>query len=159
MQQCRRAVALRANRQDPALGAFLHGRAAWSHWITCTYADGGVNRGMVQRDLRRWAQSAAKIHGAHVTFAVGIEDQLRGTPHFHALGAFPIGTSVTCRQLERLWWHGHARVVVFDPARGAAWYLAKAPFWGLIVGCPRTPCCRRATGCPFKSEEIELPIY
>lgn len=53
-----------------------------------------------------------------------IESHLSGYPHLHALLA---GTaSLTVRQLEQRWESGHSRIVVYDPMRGAAFYVSKS---------------------------------
>lgn len=138
-----------------ATGKFIATFATWTWWCSFTFKR-EVSLGRAIGDLRRWANRVARRAGCHVTIAYGIERQLRGVVHFHAVVAFSEGTVPTSWGKSD-WWHGIANIEPYDPTRGAAWYLAEENVWGIMLGCPRHPGCRRRGGCVAARKSPPIP--
>lgn len=120
----------------------------WTLFVTLTF-ERTLPRDAAMRCLREWVAALAKITGAHVLVAWGYEQQGDGMPHFHCLVAFEARNGATTETADLLWRHGFAHVRIYDPRRGAAWYLVKLLDWGFSTACPRRPKCRRRRGCSW----------
>ena len=128
MQQATLAIG-DASLDDPAeiareMGAHLEA-FAWTHFVTLT-SEGGVSEDVVERRfkdvfIRRIAYDAR--HTIPYFFALEGTARPGNAPHVHAL----IGgtSSLTIREVRRAWPFGVTDVRSYDPARGAATYIAK----------------------------------
>lgn len=137
---------------------WIRGFAPWEVFGTFSYKY-ETSEVAAQKHFKKFLGSIAKLYGVHVSVATGEDYQARGAYHHHFLIA-PMREevitkipSVTIRDLETLWQDthsstGHARIVRYDPSRGAAYYLAKHQDLGITVACPRhLPCRRPKKGC------------
>jgi hypothetical protein len=132
-------------------GAFVHNFAAWSWFVTLTFQFRDVGEPRARGLLRRWLDALAADAGAHLKVAFAVEGHRDGSPHIHALVAFPDdAVPVTTSRGDGLWYAGNARVRIFAPHAGGAWYVTKTTVWDLTYGCPRDAHrCRRQGGCAF----------
>lgn len=112
-----------------AYGAWLDGLAPWSWFVTVTFrdrngyaptSDGGI------RAIEGWLRDLGKMAGAPIGFVIGEEfGPLGNRFHCHLLVC---GVSHLSR---RFWWYeayrrfGRARILPFDPKRGATFYVSK----------------------------------
>ncbi len=108
----------------------------WTHWVTLTISPkGGTRLGRAGRCRRSTAdvlrafkeefhRFCTKVTGSRVPYVISVESGLFGdNPHGHAL---LYGTeAIPCARLAEGWRHGRATVEVYDPTRGAAFYLPK----------------------------------
>jgi hypothetical protein len=146
------------NRKAVAQAAadWIRQRARWEFYVSLSYRN-ETPEGPAAHHLRAFLRAVAQSYGVHVDVAIGEEYQERGAYHHHALLAPRRSESLaglpflTTRRIERLWRRthpctGHARVVHYDPKRGAAWYVARHQNWDVFVACTRRPACRRI-GC------------
>lgn len=128
-----------------AVGDFF-GIFVWDFFVTLTYrlprSLDGVLRDFKEVFIRRCAYHANRP----LYWALVVEATHAGHLHIHALLA---GTgSATKEQLKRAWSRGVTSVDRYDPARGAARYMAKniehdaRTFWDIST---RRPPIRRAT--------------
>lgn len=140
------------------MGRFIHALAAWSWYCTLTYRDARHDAKRVEREIRRWADGLARDTRQHVSVAIGVEPHLSGALHAHALVAFESATILSAAEIGVAWRGGFTRIERFDRARGASWYLAKTPLWGIVKGCPRSPRCRRRSGCRERGSEVPIPF-
>lgn len=137
---------------------WIRGFAPWEVFGSFSYKY-ETSEVVAQKHFKKFLGSIAKRYGVHVSVATGEDYQARDAYHHHFLIA-PIRQeaiseipSVTIRDLEILWqdthpFTGHARIVRYDPSRGAAYYLAKHQECGITVACPRhLPCRRPKKGC------------
>lgn len=116
-------AAVRVRSWRLAFGDWLR-EHRWSHWVTLTVA-GQWPAERLQRAFREeFIRFVTKTGQGRVPYAFVIEGgPLGDRPHLHALIS---GTETADRaRLERAWRHGRAAVEVYDPRRGAAYYLAK----------------------------------
>ncbi len=143
-------------RLKRATGAFIQSKANWDWFVTLTYPDDCVTPYRVEVDLRKWLGVLAKLSKSHVVCAFGIEEQIRGALHAHALVGFEEpGSGPSTRAGAVAWVHGEALVELYESGKGAPWYLAKKGRWGIMSACPRGRSrCRRGGGCPDK---VEVP--
>lgn len=161
---------LRASPSTPAerqaAGSFAHGFSRqtwgvpWAWFATLTYS-AAVLPWRCDHDVSRWLDAVAGEAGGHVLAVVGREAQGRGALHAHAVVAFFPGVApLPGRLAERLWRpQGLARVVTFDETRGGAFYTVKDGAWGVRVGCPRPPGCRRpGRGCRLAALAVPTPL-
>ncbi len=132
-------------------GAFVHNFALWNWFITLNFRFPDVTESRARGHLRRWLDALAAEAGDHLKVAFAIEGHASGVPHFHALVAFPDDAAfVSTDRGHGLWTVGMARVRVFAPHAGGAWYVVKTGAWDLTYGCPRDQHrCRRHGGCAF----------
>jgi hypothetical protein len=132
-------------------GAFVHNFASWNWFVTLTFRFPDVTESRARGHLRRWLDTLAGEAGDHLKVAFAIEGHVSGAIHVHALVAFPESASfVPTDRGDDLWTAGMARVRVFAPHAGGAWYVTKMGAWDLTYGCPRDEHrCRRQRGCAF----------
>lgn len=116
-------AAVRLRRLRAETGDWLL-RYEWSHWVTLT-VDGVWSADRLRRVLvDEFVRHATKVTQGPVPFAFVIEGGARGEQaHVHALLYGTAG--LDCVRLERAWRHGRAKVTVYDPLRGAPYYLVK----------------------------------
>lgn len=121
-----------------ARGRFLHLRAPWAWFATLTFAAPVVSTNKAIARTRAWLDALAKRVGDPVLGAYAIERHVSGALHVHVLVSFPSGaTRVPTADGDVLWNDGFARVRVYDPRLGGAWYVAKhADAWDLTFGRP-----------------------
>lgn len=136
-----------------AVADWIRRLARWEFYVSLSYKD-ATSEGPAARHLRAFLRAVAQTYGVHVDVAIGEEYQERGAYHHHVLIAprrsesAAASPSLTTRRIELLWRRthpctGHARIVRYNPKRGAAWYLARHQNWDVNVACPRLA-CRRA---------------
>jgi hypothetical protein len=111
-----------ADATREAWGRFLRG-FHWDHFATLTYR-APVAVGRAERDVwMGWIRRLERIAQRRVSYFYVVEPTVSGWPHVHALVA---GTAdLRIDQLEGTWRAGYRRIVRYDPARGASWYVSK----------------------------------
>jgi len=132
-------------------GAFIHKLRPWSHWATLTFRD-HISYDRCKREMwQRLHFIAQRLVLGHVWFAFALDKQARGVFHFHLLIEIPelSANQASVEHLDGLWRrvNGHTRIELFDPTRGAAWYMVGGHNeWDVHVACPRRNLCRRPPG-------------
>ena len=117
------AAARRAElrRYRDAMGTWLSSYV-WRHYATLT-DDWGNSPASLLREGQRFIRRLDSKARRRVDYFIIVEGANRGFPHLHAL---VLGTdSLTAREIQRQWRLGWSCVRRFDPARGAADYVAK----------------------------------
>ena len=105
-------------RVKQALGCWLSG-FQWDYFATLTTKE-DMSFAQIRGALGRWF---GKINRRGVNpYFWASEIGRFGRVHAHAL----IATSLTVTRIKTTWSVGHANIVSYDPARGAAYYLAKS---------------------------------
>lgn len=99
---------------------------SWQAWGTFTFRDPGYSNAAATRSWDRFTSWLRREGSPGVGFFVGHEVGARGRLHLHALlgGLAP----QTRRSALWAWWferYGRAQLLPYDPARGAAHYVAK----------------------------------
>ena len=119
-------------------GEFIHRRGMWAWFVTLTFRFSVTNPNRAIGLLRGWLDALAKRVSAPVLTAYAVERHVLGPLHVHALVELPgDDRAPTTSEGDLLWRHGFARIRVFDPTRGGAWYIAKcADAWDLTYGRP-----------------------
>lgn len=122
-----------------ALGAFLS-EFHWQVYATPTFRS-PVTFALAQHSAERWLKTLGPEVYAYVAYEKG---EAGGRTHCHALiGGLYEGlrqqTGLDRRQLalqvmKRAWKLGDVSAEWYDPKRGAAWYVAKFPNDGEIIG-------------------------
>ncbi len=108
-----------------------------------------VSRVQARSAVQRWLRKLGSDVYAYVTYEEG---KAGGRTHAHALigGLVPRGArgkgihhlALSLTRLRQAWRHGHEDVdgnvwaERYDPRRGAAWYVAKCPYDGELLGRP-----------------------
>jgi hypothetical protein len=128
-----------------AWGAFLH-QFAWDHVATLTFRHSPSVDAAI-REFLNWIRRLSKRTQGAIPWFSALERGRSGWLHHHVLTA---GTaSLTVETMRETWWTwgGISKIEVFDPARGAAWYVSK----GVPERCawydvtrrrpPLRPCC------------------
>jgi hypothetical protein len=126
-----KGMAKRANRE---FGKWLS-LPEWEWFVTLTFKERYVSRGRADHAWYVWFDTlrltAVSSGQSECRYGVGspyyfrsVEYQERGTLHFHAL----VGGVGDVRRLDfKDWWepYGFARVLKYDPGRGANFYVGK----------------------------------
>lgn len=100
-----------------AWAGFVGGRL-WAHFVTLTVGEPRPPQVLQHQCQHRFLREVARVAGR----APGYFGAIEGS-HCQMLLS---GTSdLTCRQIERSWRLGRARVHLYDPARPAAVYITK----------------------------------
>ncbi len=111
----------------------------WIWFVTATFAN-PVHPEQARKRWGRWIHDLEAYEWRWplrpIIWAVGWERQRRGVLHIHALVARveDVPSFVAMRRWERIG-GGYARIVTYDPAKGAAYYIAKggdvelSPVW------------------------------
>jgi hypothetical protein len=94
----------------------------WSHFATFTAATSSDDRLLHRlpqaiRQLERVAQGPVRAFWVRERGACG-------TPHLHVLLTGTAG--IACERIDRAWRIGRADVEIYDPTRGAVFYLTKS---------------------------------
>lgn len=128
------------------LGDWLS-RFHWQAFVTPTFRF-PVKETQARSAVEGWLRKL----GSHVYAYVAYEEgKAGGRTHVHALigGLVPRGRDtatgihhlkLSLTRLRRAWRHGHedvdgnVKVEQYDPRRGAAWYVAKFPYDGELLG-------------------------
>jgi hypothetical protein len=125
MARDRRSAIVAHPEQGSEWGDWL-GEFTWDWFVTLTFPD-VIHPEQAAKRHARWTRALEKYERRRVRQARALEYQKRGVIHYHAL---LWGVRPDTRRLD--WmdaWHaiaeGHARIVQYDPALGAAHYLAK----------------------------------
>jgi hypothetical protein len=95
----------------------------WHHFVSLTTRAPVPVPRLLREFEQRWVRKLARAAQRPLAWFLAIEGTAAGWPHLHALIYGTRGLAV--RQLERAWPLGNTRVYVYDPARGAAWYVVK----------------------------------
>lgn len=109
-----------------AWGNWLHYQWEWEWFVSLTFRDDHVGTGRANVLWRMWHKQLVKETGKDVQYVRVTEFQrYRGIPHYHAL-------ILNVKHVRRLTWKdrwdtlaGYARILRFDPKKGAAYYLCK----------------------------------
>lgn len=109
-----------------AWGNWLHYTWAWEWFVTLTFRQDEVGTGRANALWSKWLKQLVKETGNDVQFVRVTEYQrYRGIPHYHAL-------MLNLKHVRRLKWldrwvalAGWARVLPYEPKRGASYYLSK----------------------------------
>lgn len=131
-----------------ALGDWL-AQFHWQVFATPTFRF-PVGREQAHDAVDAWLRTMGADVYAYVAYEAG---KAGGRLHIHALigGLVPRGggrrgihhLALSLTRLRRAWRHGHeevngnVRVERYDPRRGAAWYAAKFPYEGELLGRPK----------------------
>ncbi len=124
----------------------------WDWFVTATFRT-EVSTATCLRAVGDYIRAVSREHGQHVVCAVGGgEGLLGGRAHAHIL--MGSDRALLPRELVVRNWNcqgaGSIQVDVYDPNRGAAFYVANHPEFDVYVACPRWQTCRRRNGCVFK---------
>lgn len=122
----RQALQLREAWADYLRGYNDVSDAPWALFVTLTFRE-PVHAEQAGKRFDRFLDGCTRGGRDRVRWVRATERQARGVIHFHLLlsavpSAAPFG-------LVRLWKRlggGYADIKLYDPARGAAWYIAKA---------------------------------
>lgn len=111
------------------LGSWLT-RFHWDLYATPTFRF-PVTYPTAKATVERWITSLGPQVFAYVAYERGLAG---GRTHCHVLlgGLHPLLTL----RAGRRWRHGNITIESYDPHRGAAWYVAKVPEAGEILGHP-----------------------
>jgi hypothetical protein len=112
-----------------AWGPFLH-QFDWDHVATLTFRHSPSVDAAI-REFLNWIRRLSKRTQCAIPWFCALERGHSGWLHHHVLMA---GTaSLTVETMRETWWTsgGISKIEVFDPARGAAWYVSK----GVPGGC------------------------
>lgn len=96
----------------------------WSHFLTLTGRGRSPSRPRLLSGFRRFERTVGGILTCAFTWFMVIEDGSMGRSHAHALLALPPSV-ISIEHLSSCWTLGRADVRVYDPNRGAAYYVAK----------------------------------
>lgn len=123
--------------QRAAYAEFLR-QFEWAHFATFTAATASDN--LLLYRLPQAIRNMEKAAKGPVRAFWVRERGACGTPHLHVLLTGTEGLS--CKQIDRAWRIGRADVQVYDPARGAVFYLTKSFLepdarWDLSSRLPR----------------------
>lgn len=109
------------------LGKFIH-QWSWDLFVTLTYrAKFLISPHYARSQWKRLISAINKTQGTDAYWVRSLETGREQTmPHIHALIG---GAALSPREIPRLWHPrtGNAAAEVYDPARRAAWYIAKNP--------------------------------
>lgn len=95
------------------------GDRPWEYFVTLTHRYPGDGA----RAIQAWAKKVEKKTGKPMQFAWFTERSASGFVHHHALVHCSGAGSV--RALRNAWRNGHSDAEVYDPSRGAAYYVGK----------------------------------
>jgi hypothetical protein len=105
-----------------AWGAYLH-KFYWDHFATLTFEYPSSADAAIRELHQHWIRRVSRNAQHPIPCAYALERGAGGLLHFHVLTA---GTaSLTVEQLRQAWRSGISRIEVYDPERGAAWYISK----------------------------------
>ena len=101
---------------------FLRERT-WTHCATLT-TEAPMTATALRRAFERFQREVARLAVGPVPFFYSVEcGERAGRLHVHALLG---GTAhLTTRDIASRWQHGHTRVLIYDPSRGATGYVSK----------------------------------
>ena len=104
-----------------AIGSYL-GSYRWDHFVTLS-TQGGVSNARLDCEFRQYVRQLARSTQGPIAWVYFMECEAGGHGlHLHALLA---GTgALTTKRIEKRWL-GNTRVSVYDPTRGARWYVPK----------------------------------
>jgi hypothetical protein len=98
------------------------GKFEWNHFATLTFATApSVDRS--RNEFRRWVRRLEAVAQGPVSSFYALEAGGGWNPHFHVLVGRTGG--LTSGGVARAWKSGITHVVPYDPALGAAHYVAK----------------------------------
>jgi hypothetical protein len=131
MMQKRRWLARNRRHPEPArpdlqapTGAWLSG-FPWDWFTTMTFA-APIHPEQAARRWARWVRHVEKEEGHTIRWARALEYQKRGVIHYHALtwGMLDARRLTYMDAWEEIG-DGFARILPYDPQRGAGFYLGK----------------------------------
>lgn len=120
------AKAARQWREE--LGSWLT-HFEWQLYATPTFRF-PVTHSMAKAVVDRWIGGFGPQAYAYVGYEQGLAG---GRTHCHVLLG-GLANEIAKSRAGRLWRHGNIQIERYDPNRGAAWYVAKVPEAGEIVG-------------------------
>ena len=121
----------------------------WTMFATLT-TKRRVPKDHFKRLLREFLRPLAIAEHEHVLYAAVVGRDSNHRVHGHLLLRT---TSATVREVEQLWHDthadtGHAKVRLYDAAKGAVYYIADHDGeLEVNIACPRPNKCRRKRGC------------
>lgn len=130
----------------------------WSHFATFTAATSSDDR--LRHRLPQTIRQLERVAQGPVRACWVRERGTCGTPHLHVLLT---GTEcLSCKQIDRAWRIGRADVQIYDPARGAVFYLTKSlldadALWDLSSRLPRRV-TNRARVLDLDDPDLEFPF-
>lgn len=146
-------------RQRKAWGDFLNAYE-WDHLIHLTLRH-SIGRERSVRAVGRFLRNLERYTRGVVPHYVALEPTT--TDHWHAHGVLSGTHLLKCRDLQARW-HGqsdggHARITVYDPSRGGAWYSMKRQPEGFELLASRRLPPLRVTQDPYHAPDgvAEIP--
>jgi hypothetical protein len=128
--------------------------SSWAWFCSLTFASGRKCGPVAALAAYcKWAFTVASIGDVHLLSFVAVDFHATGEVHLHALVADRGlgGKLPTIREAALAWHHGDADIQPFDPARGAAYYVAGKTDPDVRHTCPATGPCRR-NGCVHRKK-------